>query len=727
MRRHLRLLAALPLLIVAFSFFGPYLTDTIYYYSGLGIDVRGRTLPGAPTIDPNYGVTAFALGAHAAEEILSGRLPLWNHYEGLGAPLLGEMQSAAFFPPTLLLLLPHGQVIEHAFLQFVGGLGTFLFFRRFGLGTAAALTGGVLFEMNGVFAWLRNAIFNPVAFLPWLFLAIETLREDARSEKPLMQRLPAICLSAVAAALAVCAGFPEEVYLWLPLLGAWAVFRAVGLRRAQIVQFLAGLAAMNVLALALSAPTLVAFVAFLKEAHVGGHTADGFYGFTPHPAILLQYLLPYVYGTIFASPHPAVTNVWGNTGGYIGFMPVIVALAALLDRDCRAVKVFLAAWIVIALGASHKMPLIYEAFMTLPLAKIAACYRYLNASWIFCVIFLAALFVDRLQPASSSAVRRYVPWAVGIGGVILIAAAMPAWPVISDLFKESPHTRSYVLGAVAIALVGGGVALFLMRTPKFASGVIAVLVVEAALWFFLPMLSYARKGEIDREAIAFLQSNIGYQRVLASLDDRPRGLFPNYGSYFNIPTLNYDDLPVPRRSLDYIRKNLDQYADVIFLAWWPGLIADQMTARQQLFRDRLPAYAQAGVKYLLAGPNFSGLTPVRTFRAFSVYELPDVRGYATASNCDVRATSHDNLQASCTNPSMLTRLEAHMEGWTATVNGVPTDIGIADDAFQMLALPAGESAIVFRYAPKGFTAAKFAALAALLLILTVLISRRAQR
>ena len=117
-------------------------------------------------------MTSQALGTRAALDVAAGRWPLWNHYEGLGAPLLGEMQSAALFLPTWLMILPQGQTLEHILLQFLAGAGTFLFLRRFRLGRRASLAGALAFEVNGVFAWLRNAIFNPVAFLPWVFLGL---------------------------------------------------------------------------------------------------------------------------------------------------------------------------------------------------------------------------------------------------------------------------------------------------------------------------------------------------------------------------------------------------------------------------------------------------------------------------------------------------------------------------------------------------------------------------
>lgn len=175
MNRRLLVLVALPLLVALVLILGGVAPDPISLWAGIGVGFQPGRLPGYGTIDPAAGFISYPLGVRAALDVLSGQLPLWNHFEGLGTPLLGEMQSAALFPPTLLLLLPHGPLLEHALLQVVAGVGTYLFLRRFGLGGRAALAGGLLFEFNGVFAWITNAIFNPIALLPWLFFAVESL------------------------------------------------------------------------------------------------------------------------------------------------------------------------------------------------------------------------------------------------------------------------------------------------------------------------------------------------------------------------------------------------------------------------------------------------------------------------------------------------------------------------------------------------------------------------
>jgi hypothetical protein len=612
-------ICAIPCFIALLSIFGPFLTDTVYLYSGAAVHVQAGGLAGFPTIDPNAGFTSFALGARAALDLLSGHLPLWNHYEGLGTPLLGEMQSAALFPPTLLLAFPHGQALEQAFLQLVAGAGSFLFFRTFGLGSRAALCGSLLFEINGVFAWLRNAIYNPVAFLPWLFFAVEGMHATARAERPLRRRLPLICVGAVMAALAVYAGLPEEVYLCSLLLMGWVAVRMVELSVQQALIFVGDLLLTGLIALALSAPLLVAFVDFLGEAALRGHSGNGFYGAWLNCGAIIQYMMPYIFGPIFASTNQTIRDIWGSTGGYIGFAPIVVALAALFSPGRRGVKIFLVGWVVVALGVTHGLPGIYQAFMTLPLVKVTASYRYLNASWIFCVIFLCALFIDRAPALPQPMSRWILIGAVACGLLSIVVAAVGAWPLVLESWRES---YSFIVGALlsvavlSFCIVG---AACLGRTGSTATVVSGILLAEAMAWFLLPYFSYPREANIDNDAISFLRANIGYQRILNTAGD---GLAPNYGSYYGIPQLNYNDLPAPKATAKYIKATLDPYADKnIFIPDWPVQNAD----RAAIFQERLSRYAQAGVKYVLVGADFA-FTPAFAVLPAGKYAYPLVAG-----------------------------------------------------------------------------------------------------
>jgi hypothetical protein len=98
--------------------------DPINQYSGLGTISQTGPLPGYNYVDPNIGTTAQALGHRAAVDWLHGQVPWWNPYEGVGAPLAGEMQSAALFPLNAVNLLPDGQTYFRIALECLAGVGT---------------------------------------------------------------------------------------------------------------------------------------------------------------------------------------------------------------------------------------------------------------------------------------------------------------------------------------------------------------------------------------------------------------------------------------------------------------------------------------------------------------------------------------------------------------------------------------------------------------------------
>jgi hypothetical protein len=117
-------LANLPYLL---DFFDP---NPLGLRSNLVTATTPGLLGGAPTIDPNNGFVSQAVGHRAALDWLHLQLPWWNPYEGTGAPLLGNMQSAAMFPLTLLTLLGNGQLYEHMLLEILAGCSTYLLLRR---------------------------------------------------------------------------------------------------------------------------------------------------------------------------------------------------------------------------------------------------------------------------------------------------------------------------------------------------------------------------------------------------------------------------------------------------------------------------------------------------------------------------------------------------------------------------------------------------------------------
>ncbi len=184
---------------------------------------------------------------------------------------------------------------------------------------------------------------------------------------------------------------------------------------------------------------------------------------------------------------------------------------------------------------------------------------------------------------------------------IAIAAAF-AWPILTRAFSGFGLVRSSVAfsGLVLVCILAALLAVIRIGNTKLIVSALAALTVsEAALYFSIPYLSYPRSGWIDFGLIEFLKNGAGFQRVVATDGSQ---LAPNYGSYFGIPQLNWDDLPVPRLAAQYVQQRLDPYvyAGVFYLPESFRLTGEQQIKRKTLFSQRLDDYARAGVKYVLA-------------------------------------------------------------------------------------------------------------------------------
>src|SRR5579875_2014471 len=99
-------------------------------------------------------------------------------------------------------------------------MATFALLRQMGLANFAALLGGILYALNGTFAWFADSPILPVAFLPLLLLGVERAFIKAREK----QR-GGWAWIAIALAYSIYAGFPETAYLDGLLVLAWTLYR----------------------------------------------------------------------------------------------------------------------------------------------------------------------------------------------------------------------------------------------------------------------------------------------------------------------------------------------------------------------------------------------------------------------------------------------------------------------------------------------------------------------
>ena len=659
--------------------------------SGLMSSATPGPLPGERAIDPNDGYVSQALGHRAALDWAHLRVPWWNPYEGTGAPLAGELQSGAFFPPTLLILLPNGLLYEHVLLEFLAGLCTYLLLRRLLLTRWASAAGGLAFALNGTFAWFAHAPVNPVAFLPALLFGVELAFSAAAAA-----RRGGWWLIAVAGAASFYAGFPEVAYINALFGVCWFAWRSGCLRRERLSAFALKGASGAVVGALLSAPLLVASVDYVADASLGAH-AGNVAGATHLPLQAVpQLVLPYVYGPIFAfgDPKLTLTGIWGHVGGFLSTSLLMLALLGLSSRGRKGLRLMLLAWIALALARIYGEPRpLGDVLGLVPGMSHVAFYRYGFSSVELAVAVLAAMGLDEIARGAVSRARLAAVTPGVLAGIA--AAAVGA--------RRLPH-HHYLAGSVVwgLAVVLAVAAVAFVRDPRRRICLATLLVASDALVLFaLPQASAPRNVRVDTAPVSFLERHLGTSRFFTL-----GPLQPNYGSYYGIGSLNVNDVPVPKPFATYVHTRLDDAVDPLVFVGnaGGGRPRSAPSPVRELLRN-LPAYRAASVAYVVtpaAHPLSRRVTFTLAFRNPStrIYRLAGATPYFTsAPACAVRTTARDDVQLACPRPARLVRRETYLRGWSARVDGHPAHVRRFDRLFQAVTVPAGAHRITFAYAP----------------------------
>jgi hypothetical protein len=121
--------------------------------------------------------------------LLAGELPLWNPYQGLGFPVLGDPLYGVFYPPNWLLLLVGPGWFARALsaLDFFhmawGGAGLFVLARRLRATPVAAGIAALAWSLSGYMTaqWTAGLRLHAGAWIPWVAVGHLALLTDLRT------------------------------------------------------------------------------------------------------------------------------------------------------------------------------------------------------------------------------------------------------------------------------------------------------------------------------------------------------------------------------------------------------------------------------------------------------------------------------------------------------------------------------------------------------------------
>jgi hypothetical protein len=605
-----------------------------------------------------------------------GDLPLWNAYAFSGIPLLGDGQTALFYPPNwLFLILPGPTALNYdVLLQFcIAGVGMYLYARSLALFRLPAFVAAVAYMFGGFMTArvVHLSIMSGAALLPLLFCCVERALRTGTARW--------FAAATVVVALQALSGHPQVPIYSALALGVYVTVHicerlvTTGSWR-QIYLPLLRLAGIYTLGYGLAAIQLVPWIEFARMSPRAVN-ADFDFIFLNSTAgsDWLLFIFPNLYGTLEPGFYAArsmdsatLIKTWEHSA-YVGILPLALALYGLTglswfprrratdkETDDRrwtvsgghprwyalcALALLLLLGLLIAAG--KYTPLAGLIYATPLIGKLRDSERALVLV-AFAVTSLAAIGMQQLLEGGAKAERGGAP-----ARLLVIAAATMLIPLSLVLFAQQPAAR------VAFGLQASDVEyLHLGRPNAYIPLLLALASATLLAWWsrrpigtntqalavtvvVLDMVSYAAlfNPTIDSSAFTrepqvlhflrqdpalfrkatFLTRDITFPHdKIAAQRAAQEMLIESWGMVYDIADINGFNSLQPRRYTDYLFG--PDVSDVSY-----GYLSNE-----QLLQPESPILSVLNVKYVLV-PN--GIEP-RIGHSFRlVYANQDVRVY----------------------------------------------------------------------------------------------------
>jgi hypothetical protein len=182
----------------------------------------------------------WAFSTFEARELSAGRLPLWNPFTYAGAPFWADIQSAVFYPPSLLTLLLSGPwgfslfALElEAILHFwLAAIFSYLFVRRLTHHRGGALFAAITFTFGGYLTGYPSqqlAVLETNTWLPLLlYFADRALIDRAAGTPQLRPNLPNTLAAGLVWGIALLAGHPQSAMFVFYAFTLYVMFLVLG-------------------------------------------------------------------------------------------------------------------------------------------------------------------------------------------------------------------------------------------------------------------------------------------------------------------------------------------------------------------------------------------------------------------------------------------------------------------------------------------------------------------
>ena len=698
----------------------------------------------------------------AWDTLLQGQIPLWNPWVGMGAPMVGNYQSAIFYPPYWILLslyaiagiklMSWGVTIVVVFHLIWSGLGVAKLLEELELSKLAQIVGGLAFSLSGYLVARSSflSINAAVAWLPWILLY--SLRLANRKEHAFW------ALSAVIA-LQLLAGHAQTAWYSILLGGIWILFLAVkdyieknkirNIWQSIYKYILAGLLSAGISAIQL-VPTLEYLIQSQRSGEYGFAEAMT-YSFWPWRFLTL--IVPNLFG------NPAAGNYWGygnywEDAVYVGLLPLLIATGVVIraffvkrkyyaqkpTASNRELVIFLSGIIfvsfLLALGDNTKLfPFLYRHVPTFEFFQAPTRY----SIWAeISLAILAGIGIDQLAQVAGK--RKYWIRLAAVGCIGVIGGSLIGWKFLTDV-----KTTFFIPVGLA-GIFGLGTALLILFQPdkdqelnyKVWSGIIVILIAAdliVAGWGLNPGVGIGfydvamNEGSGTRTYMTSdLEYNLKFGKYFrfesfspeVSWEEMHQDLLPNLPVLQRMELVNNFDPLVPSRFQTW----LSEYEELDDLYQHPmtglmniGQIISEVDGKINKVDIRLDgSFSEVRINDLVEiaknDQEALGIIIDEKFdlsRGLILSSMPGIvekkcqKGSAGFVSVDEKAPGYIKIKYDLDKDGWLIWSQSWYPGWVAVIDGKQeVEVNRANYLFQAVCVPGGEHIVEIIYRPSSF-------------------------
>lgn len=481
-------------------------------------------------------------------------LPLWNPYNFTGYPLLGNFQTAAFYPLNIFFFfLPFSFAWSLSiFLQpLLAGVFLYLYLRSLKLHPMSSFLGGIAFALCGFsMAWMEwNTVVQTLMWLPLLLLSIDKILFylSKNNFKFFVWCLVLLC----GLSFSFFAGHLQTFFYIFLVQFVYSTLKLFQLKpKIRLVLIFAIIyVAFFVLTAIQWIPTLQFILLSARNVDINYLTTEGW--FVPWQN-LVQFLAPDFFG------NPTTLNYWGiwNYGefvGYIGLLPLIFAFFALVSRHDKKTYFFgiilFVAFIFAFSTPLGKLPYL----LNIPLLSTSQPTRLIGIiDFALCV--LAALGFDYLLNVRQKRIILFSTTSfLGIIFLILWIFVLKIHPVNVSVVNLSVAKHNLIFPTAMYATIAL-LLIFIMflkqgmprKVQLLLFGVLLLITIADQLRFadkFTPFVTFKYLYP-STTSIKFLQDNLHNNRLMTT---DSRILPPNVSTIYRLQSIEgYDPLYIER-------------------------------------------------------------------------------------------------------------------------------------------------------------------------------------